>query len=75
MEPVFSEFDRVLTFNYGKIQKGSVIVFEEAGESLIKRVKTLSRDNVVAESDNKAKAKRVYKIKRADVVGRVFLKY
>lgn len=75
MEPTFCEFDRVFTYNWGKIQKGSVVVFKRKGEYLIKRVKELKGGSVVAVSDNRAVAKKVYAVKLADVVGRVFLKY
>lgn len=75
MEPTFREFDRVFAVNFGKIEKGSVIVFKKSGYFFIKRVKELKSDSVVAVSDNKALAKKVYEVKLADIAGRVFLKY
>ncbi len=75
MEPGFCEFDRVFTVNFGEIKKGSVIVFKSGREYFIKRVKDLKSDGVVAVSDNKALAKKVYEVKRVDIIGRVFLKY
>jgi len=75
MEPVFCEFDRVITYNWGKIQKGSVVVFRHGSLYLIKRVKELGTDSVVAVSDNKKLAKREYKVKLADIIGRAILKY
>ncbi len=75
MEPVFREFDRVITFNWGKIQKGSVVVFKGDSNHLIKRVSKLNGEKVTTVSDNKSLAKKVYELKRSDVVGRVFLKY
>jgi len=75
MEPAFCEFDRVFIVNFGNIKKGSVIVFKSGENYFIKRVKELKSDGVVAVSDNKAMAKKVYEVKRVDIVGRVFLKY
>ena len=75
MEPGFREFDRVFTYNWGKIQKGSVVVFGQDSRYLIKRVKELGSGGVVAVSDNTKLAKREYKVKSANIIGRVFLKY
>ena len=75
MEPMLVEFDRVFTINFGKVQKGSVIVFRQNGRYLIKRVKELKGEDIIANSDNKKLAKREYKVRRTDVIGRVFLKY
>lgn len=83
MEPSFCEFDRVFTYNWGKVQKGSVVVFKRNGEYLIKRVKEFLRsdsgqvksDIIVAVSDNRIAAKTEYKVKPTDIIGRVFLKY
>ncbi|KKR78376.1 MAG: hypothetical protein UU23_C0001G0140 [Candidatus Curtissbacteria bacterium GW2011_GWA1_40_9] len=75
MEPMFVEFDRVLTINYGTIQKGSIIVFRQGANYLIKRVKDVGGDNIIAVSDNKILATKQYTVKRVDVIGRVFLKY
>lgn len=75
MEPAFRSGERVLTYNYGNIQKGSVVVFMYEGKYLIKRVKVLKSDSLVVWSDNKKLAKREYKVEKVDMIGRVFLKY
>lgn len=75
MEPRFHEYDRVFTLNFVEIQKGSVVVFKDSGKYYIKRVKNMSGDNIEAISDNKKLAKKVWKLKRDRVIGRVFLKY
>lgn len=75
MEPVFCEFDRVITYNWGKIQKGSVVVFGQENTYLIKRVKELKGDRVIVASDNKKLAKLEYKVKLANIIGRAILKY
>lgn len=75
MEPAFCEFDRVLTYNWGQIEKGSVVVFCDNDRFLIKRVKELKPDFAVAASDNKKRAKKEYRIDKKAIIGRVFLKY
>ena len=75
MLPAFRPGEKVLSYNWGTIQKGSVVVFRYEGEYLIKRVKELKNDSLVVWSDNKKLAKREYEIKKKDIVGRVFLKY
>ena len=75
MEPGFCEFDRVFTYNWGKIQKGSVVVFRKDSQYLIKRVKDLDSDSCVAVSDNKKLAKQKYRVKLVEIIGRAILKY
>lgn len=75
MEPAFGEYDRVLTYNLGPVELGSVIVFRDADKLLIKRIKSIKGENIVAVSDNKKLAKKEYKIAKKDIIGRVFLKY
>lgn len=75
MESAFCEFDRVLTYNWGPIEKGSVIVFSGTDKLLIKRIKSIKGENIIAVSDNKKLAKKEYKIQKKDIIGRVFLKY
>jgi len=75
MEPAFREFDRVLTYNWGKLRKGSVVVFLWRSSYLIKRVARLNGDLIYVEGDNKAKSSELGPVKYSDIVGRVFLKY
>jgi phage repressor protein C with HTH and peptisase S24 domain len=75
MEPVFSEFDRVLTYNWGAVQKGSVIVFRQKSDYFIKRIVKISGGLVYVSGDNKAKSSKIGPIKVNDIVGRAFLKY
>lgn len=75
MEPTFYEFDRVFTYNWGKIQKGSVVVFGQKSEFFIKRVIKINGDLVYVNGDNKARSSRIGPIKTNDIVGRVCLKY
>lgn len=74
MAPMFRELDRVLTYNYGKLQKGSVVIANVDGMIMLKRVKSIGK-KVVLHSDNKKLAKREYEVKPEDIIGRVFLKY
>ena len=75
MEPMFGEFDRVFTVNFGKLQKGSVVVFKHDGKYLIKRVKALENGCAVLSADNKKLSKAEYKVRCTDIIGRVILKY
>lgn len=75
MEPAFREFDRVFTYNWGKIKKGSVVVFGQKINFFIKRVDKISGDFVYVSGDNKAKSSKIGPIKTEDIIGRVFMKY
>lgn len=74
MEPGFGDFDRVLTYNWGKLQKGSVVTAEVGGMVMLKRVKFVGK-KIVLHSDNKKLAKREYEVEPSAIIGRVFLKY
>lgn len=74
MEPAFCDKDRVLTLNYAKLQKGSVVTANVNGTVMLKRVKSLGK-KIVLHSDNKSVAKREYEVAPDDIIGRVFLKY
>lgn len=74
MEPAFRELDHVFAYNWGKLQKGSVVVANVGGIVMIKRVKSLGK-KITLHSDNKKLAKRDYEVAAQDIIGRVFLKY
>lgn len=74
MEPMFGNLDRVLTYNYGKLKKGSVVTVKVDGMIMLKRVKSIGK-KIFLHSDNKRFAKREYIAKPEDIIGRVFLKY
>lgn len=74
MEPAFCDKDRVLTLNYAKVQKGSVVTANVGGTVMLKRVKSIGK-KIVLHSDNKRLAKREYEVAHEDIIGRVFLKY
>lgn len=115
--PIYKPGDHVLTFNWGKISKGDVVVFStflsfwgsggsrrlqnrtktDSGQALrlrsgrarmtdedgllrenifyIKRVDKISGDLFYTSADNKNQSTRVYKVKKEQIVGKVFLKY
>lgn len=75
MEPMFRQNDNVLTVNWGKIIKGSVVVFKEDDIYIIKRVKHLKGDRLIIGADNKKLAKKEWNLGQDEIVGRVFLKY
>lgn len=74
MEPAFGDLDGVLTYNWGKLKKGSVVAVKVDGIIMLKRVKSVGK-KIVLHSDNKRFAKREYEVGPADIIGRVFLKY
>lgn len=75
MEPAFCGGDRVITYNFGKIRQGAVVVFKYGEMYLIKRVRELESDSLTLDSDNKKLAKKEYKIDKKDIIGRVVLRY
>ncbi len=75
MEPAFVEFDRVLTYNWSTLRKGSVVVFKYEGKVYIKRVDKIADDKIYVSGDNKKKSSKVEPIGFDKVIGRVFLKY
>lgn len=75
MEPGFCEYDRVFTYNWGKIQKGSVVVVGQRSNYFIKRVDKIDGNLVYISGDNKAKSSKIGPIKMSDIVGRVVIKY
>lgn len=83
MEPAFCEGDRVLTYNFGKVMVGSVVVFKFGEIKLIKRVRESLRSNsgqvksdyIIVVSDNKKLAKKEFRVEKKDIIGRVVLRY
>ncbi len=75
MEPAFYDNDRVITFNFGNIKTGSVVVFKLGELKLIKRVRKLESDSLLAISDNKKFAKKEFRVEKKDIIGRVVLRY
>lgn len=76
MEPNFSEGDHVLTYNWGNIQKRSVIVFKYKGKNYIKRVEKIVGDRIYVFGDNKKLSSKIPPIIGfKDLTGRVFIKY
>ena len=75
MEPSFYEGDRVITFNWGKIYAGNVIVFEKDGKDFIKRVDKITRGQIYVSGDNKVRSAKIGPVDRQWIVGKVILKY
>ena len=80
MEPSYFEGDRVLTFNWGKIYKGNVVVYEDPNYNLsfwgVKRLQNPFRfeaDSGLARMTSPEKIK--YFIKRIDKIqgGQIFV--
>lgn len=75
MEPAFMEFDRVLTFNFGALQQGSVVVLNFRGKIYLKRIVKINKEKIYVGGDNKKLSSRIGPVTKADIIGRVFLKY
>lgn len=74
MEPVYFEGDRVLTFNWGRVKKGDVIVFIFRHDFLVKRVVKITNKKISVKGDNVMSMK-FEPIDFRQVMGRVLLKY
>lgn len=75
MEPAYCEGDHILASTFGKLRRGSAVIFKKENKYLIKRIKSLTENSVILEADNKMLAKKVWEIKRDEIVGKVILKY
>lgn len=75
MLPVYKPGDRVLTFNWGPVNAGDVVVFRENKTNYIKRVDSTRGGFVYLSSDNRGKATKIWKIAKRQIVGLVLLKY
>lgn len=75
MLPAFRPNDRVLTYNWGKIQKGSVIVFKNKDKIYIKRVGKIVDDKIHVFGDNKKLSSKLEPVSFDRLIGRIFIKY
>lgn len=75
MVPAFKPLDRVLTYNWGILKKGSVVVFKSKDQILIKRVDEIVENKIYVSGDNKKLSKKVDPITDDRLIGRVFIKY
>lgn len=75
MIPAFRPNERVLTYNWGTIQKGSVIVFKNKEKIYIKRVDKIVDGKIHVFGDNKKLSSKVEPVSFDRLIGRVFIKY
>lgn len=76
MLPLYKPGDHVLTFNWHKIRKNDVVVFQATSLShYIKRVDKIDAKFVYVSGDNKNESAKIEPIERSRIVGRVILKY
>lgn len=75
MLPSYKPGDHVLTFNWGKIAAGNVVVFRAPPRHFIKRVDKYVDNYVYVSGDNERQSTKVEPIKVAQIVGKVILKY
>ena len=75
MMPAFRPGDHVLTFNWGRIDLGDVVVFNLEGKNLIKRVDKIVDNCLYISGDNKKQSSKMEPVKKDQIVGKVILKY
>lgn len=75
MVPAFRPNERVLTYNWGIVKKGSVVVFKNKGKVFIKRVDKMVDGKIYVSGDNKKLSSKVDPITDDSLIGRVFIKY
>ncbi len=75
MEPALYDGDRVVTYNFGGIKRGSVIVFKYKKTIYVKRVDKVIDDKVFVSGDNKKLSSKVEPISKEQIIGRVVLRY
>jgi len=75
MEPSYNPGDHVLTFNWYEPRKNDVIIFRTGDKYYLKRVDRVSEGLFYVSGDNKRKTTGIGPVKRAQIVGKIILKY
>lgn len=88
MLPTYKSDDHVVTFNWGKVRRGKVIVFRvsrsllagasarrDLDQCYIKRVVSVKGNRVYVAGDNKKASANMLAIFKSQVIGRVICKY
>lgn len=80
MLPDFKPGDHLLTFNWGKIKVGDVIVFtsthdDRRGVYYLKRIDSVDGDSVHVSGDNKKESSQVGLVRQSQIIGKVIFKY
>lgn len=75
MVPAFRPGEKVLSYNWGTIKKGSVVVFNKGTKVYIKRVDKIVDDKIHVSGDNKKLSSKVEPIGFDKLIGRIFIKY
>jgi phage repressor protein C with HTH and peptisase S24 domain len=75
MESAFNEGEHVLTFNCGGLKENDAVVFKSNSTYFIKRINRIAGDQVFVSGDNKKLSSIFKPINRAQIVGKVILKY
>lgn len=75
MLPGYQPGDHVLTFNWGKITAGNIVVFRSPFYHFIKRVDKYVDNYVYVSGDNRKESAKFEPLKFSDIIGKVILKY
>ncbi len=80
MLPALNEGDRIVAFRWAYLfsqpKKGDVVVFKGSdGKDYVKRVTTAEKNIVTVSGDNKADSRKLPKVGRNSIIGKVIMKY
>lgn len=75
MEPAYNNGDHVLTFNWGKIESGDVVVFGQGQKVYIKRLKSVDGQMMLVSGDNVKFSAKIAPFNKNLIIGRVIFKY
>lgn len=75
MFPAYEPGEHVLTWNWGQARKGEVVVFRQGNKYFIKRIDKFVDNYVYVSGDNKRKSTKMKPVKKAQIIGKVILKY
>ena len=75
MEPTFYEGDHILTFNWGEVKTGDVIVFKKVDKNYIKRIRKTDSKTFIVSGDNIKLSRSLIIVEKSEVIGRILMKY
>lgn len=75
MLPLYKPGEHVLTWNWGQVGKGDVVVFGQGDKYFIKRIDKKVYNYVYVSGVNRSKSSKMKPVKIQQVVGKVILKY
>ena len=74
MLPTLQEGQEVLTFNWGKVKVGDVVVIKHDSKEIIKRIEKIGEDKIFVKGDNKREStdsRHFGSIDQSQIIGKV----